>query len=183
MINIQTVSLRDILPPSIANDPTVAAAASALDAELQATTALISQLDIYGRSEEWTSEETDELAWEYHIDYYDPDLPLEQRRQLVVNAIPFHRRKATPSAVEDLITILFGSGKVEEWFEYGGAPYHFQVATDNPDVTTARAQEFIQAVESVKRLSAVLDRVVISQTEDLNLYFGGALHIGERLTV
>ncbi|MEK5181344.1 phage tail protein I [Paenibacillus sp. FSL R5-0928] len=183
MINIQAASLLDILPPSIASDPAIVAAATALDSELQAVTEEIRRLDIYGRSSEWTSAETDELAWQYHVDYYDPELPIEQRRQLVANAIPFHRRKATPSAVEDLITILFGEGKVEEWSEYGGSPFHFQVVTNNPDVTNDRAEEFIRAVESVKRLSARLDRVTISQTEDLELYFGGALHMGEIMRV
>ncbi|KGE20691.1 phage tail protein I [Paenibacillus wynnii] len=183
MINLQTVSLLDLLPQSIKNDPIMAAAAASIDAELQMTTAMIAKLDIFGRTEEWTDEETDELAWQYHVDYYDPDLSIEQKRLLVKNAIPFHRRKGTPSAVEDLISILFGEGKVEEWFEYGGDPHHFQVITNNSDVTNARAEEFIQAVDSVKRLSSVLDRVTISQVEDLNIYFGGALHMGEVMKV
>ncbi|MEK4882323.1 MULTISPECIES: phage tail protein I [Paenibacillus] len=183
MIDIHKLSLRDILPPSIANDPAIAAAAAALDTELQVTTSEIRKLDILGRSEEWSSEEVDELAWQYKPPYYDPELPLEQRRELVRTAIQFHRKKGTPRAVEDLVKLLFGEGRVEEWFEYGGRPYHFQVITNNADVTNARAQEFIQAVDSVKRLSVVLDRVTISQTEDLELYFGGALHMGEIMRV
>lgn len=183
MIDLKDVSLLDILPESIRSDPTVSAAAQAIDTELKVTTTMIRTLDIFGRVDEWTDAETDELAWQYHVDYYDPDLPLDQKRQLVANAIPFHRRKGTPSAVEDLIAILFGDGIVEEWWEYGGEPYHFQVQTNNADVTTIRAQEFIDAVESVKRLTAVLDRVTISQAEEMPLYFGGVIHIGEYLTI
>ncbi|MFC3802796.1 phage tail protein I [Cohnella sp. GCM10012308] len=183
MTEMQTVSLLELLPSSIRGDPAMAAAAGALDVQLQATAAMVSALDIFGRSAEWTDEETDELAWQYQPPYYDPDLPLDQRRALVRNAIPFHRKKGTPGAVEDLIALLFGEGAVEEWWEYGGDPHHFRVLTNNSEVTTTRAQEFIQAVDAVKRLSSVLDSVTISQSEPLQLYFGGVLHFGEQITI
>ncbi|OKP67565.1 phage tail protein [Paenibacillus sp. P3E] len=183
MTNIQTISLLDLLPPSIRHDPSMSAAAVALDTQLQKTTDMINTLNLFGRSEEWSDAETDELAWQYSPPYYDPDLPLEQKRMLIKNAIPFHRHKGTPGAVEDLIDILFGEGAVEEWWQYGGDPYHFRVLTNNPDVTTTRAEEFIAAVDAVKRLSAVLDSVTISQVEELPLYYGGFLHFGDHITI
>lgn len=183
MISITNVSLLDLMPQSIRNDPNISAAALALDAQLQQTTSMISALDIFGRVSGWTEEETDELAWQYNPPYYDPDLPLEQRRLLVQNAISFHRHKGTPGAVEDLIAILFGEGAVEEWWQYGGDPYHFRVITNNADITTTRAQEFYAAVDAVKRLSTVLDSVTITQAEELPLYFGGYLHFGEQITI
>lgn len=183
MIKLQTASLLDILPSNLKSDPDLSAAALAIDAELQSLAADISNLDLFSRYNVWTDTEVDELAWQYRPPYYDPDLPLEQKRLLVKNAIPFHRRKGTPAAVEDLITLLFGEGRVEEWFEYSGEPYHFQVITNNADVTTTRAEEFIRAVESVKRLSAVLDRVTISQVEELGLYFGGTIHMAEEFSI
>ncbi|WP_339220530.1 phage tail protein I [Paenibacillus sp. FSL H8-0332] len=183
MIKIQTVSLVDLLPVPIRNDPAMAAAAAALDIQLQETYRMIAGLDIFGRSAEWTNEETDELAWQFSPPYYDPDLPLEQKRLLIQNAIPFHRHKGTAGAVEDLIAILFGQGAVEEWWQYGGDPHHFRVVTNNADVTAERAQEFIAAVDAVKRLSAVLDSVTISQAEQLPFYFGGFLHFGEHITI
>lgn len=183
MINIQTVSMLDLLPPSIRSDPAMAAAAAALDVQLQETTSMITALDIFGRAAEWTEAETDELAWQYNPPYYDAGLPLDQKRTLVKNAIPFHRHKSTPKAVEDLIAILFGEGVVEEWWQYGGDPYHFRVLTNNPDVTNERAEEFISAVDAVKRLSAVLDSVTISQTEELPLYIGSFLHFGDYMII
>lgn len=182
MIDYQTVSMLDLLPPNLRSDPVLAAAAAAIDAEAQATAAEIRELDIYGRTEEWISEETDELAWQYRPPYYDSALPLEQRRELVKNAIPFHRTKGTPAAVEQLIALLFGEGDVEEWWQYGGDPYHFRVITNNADVTTSRAREFIQAVEAVKRLSTTMDSVTIAQTEPLDLYFAGFIHSGETIS-
>ncbi|AIQ20721.1 tail protein [Paenibacillus sp. FSL H7-0357] len=183
MINIQTVSLLDLLPHSIRNDPAITAAATALDKQLQVTTDMITSLNIFSRSTEWTNEETDQLALQYRPPYYDPELSVGQKRLLVNNAISFHRHKGTAGAVESLIKILFGEGSVEEWWEYGGDPYHFRVVTNNADVTTTRAQEFIEAVNAIKRLSTVLDSVTISQAETLPLYIGGFIHVGERIII
>lgn len=183
MINIQTVSLLDLVPSSIRNDPAIAAAATALDKQLQVTTDMITSLNVFSRSTEWTNEETDQLALQYRPPYYDPELSVGQKRLLVNNAISFHRHKGTAGAVENLIKILFGEGSVEEWWEYGGDPYHFRVVTNNADVTTTRAQEFIEAVNAIKRLSTVLDSVTISQAETLPLYIGGFIHVGERIII
>ncbi|MCY7486426.1 phage tail protein I [Paenibacillus alvei] len=183
MINIQQVNLLDILPSNLKSDPNIVAAAQAINTELRAVTEDIRKLSIYDRFNEWTDEETDELAWQYHVDFYDPALPLEQKRELVKNAIPWHRRKGTPSAVEELISTLFGEGKVEEWWEYGGQPFCFQVVTSNPEVTQERAQEFYRAVESVKRLSAKLEQVILSQTEKLQLYHGSAILVSENILI
>lgn len=183
MIDMKSVSLLDIIPSNIKDDPSVAAAALAIDAELKGITDEIQKLSIFSRSDEWTEEETDELAWQFHVDFYNPSLPIEQKRELVKNSIAWHRRKGTPSAVEELVSTLFGSGKVEEWWEYNGQPYHFRVLTDNPAVNNERAQEFIRAIQSVKRLTAKLDEVVISDNEQLPMYFGGAVLVYDRITV
>lgn len=183
MIDINQISMLDLLPPNLRGDPAFAAAAKALDSELQAINAEVRKLSIYDRYDEWTEEETDELAWQFHVDFYDPSLPLAQRRELVKNSIGWHRRKGTPSAVEELVATLFGEGKVEEWFEYGGDPFYFRVVTNNPEVTTARAQEFSRAVNSVKRLTARLERIVLGISEEVPLYYAGVLHMSEKMTV
>lgn len=91
--------------------------------------------------------------------------------------------KGTPSAVEELISTLFDEGRVEEWFEYGGEPYTFRVVTNNSSVTQDRAMEFIKALNSVKNARSWLDRVIITQMEDMQLYFAGIVHTGDNLTI
>ncbi|MGG4096214.1 phage tail protein I [Paenibacillus lautus] len=183
MTEISSVSMLDLLPPNLKRDPALAAAAKSIDEDLRSITAAISKLSRYDRLDELTDAEADELAWELHVDFYDTSLPLTQKRELVKNAIPFHRIKGTPAAVEDLITILFGEGKVEEWFEYGGEPGYYRVTTNNPEVTLDRAQEFYRAVASVRRLSAHLEEVILSQTESLQLYFGTGMVVNEHIII
>lgn len=183
MTDVKNMSLLDLLPTSIRYDPEVIDIAEALDEQVRVAVDEMYKLPLFSRLDELTDEEADELAWQFHVDFYDPTLPIEQKRELVKNAFKFHRRKGTPAAIEDLISILFGEGKVEEWFEYGGQPGRFQVITNNPAVTQERAEEFYRAIESVNRLSAKLERVILAQSEPLGLYFAGILRMGEKMTV
>lgn len=184
MTDIKSVSLLDLLPTSIRYDPKVIAFAKALDEQLREATDQIYQLPFFSRLDNLDDEEADALAWQLHVDFYDVTLPIEQKRELVKNAISFHRHKGTPAAVEELISILFGTGQVEEWFEYGGEPGYFRVRTSDPSATNERAQEFVQAIDSVKRLSAWLEAVILEETiEARDMYYGGMLHIGEFITI
>ncbi|MBB3132131.1 phage tail P2-like protein [Paenibacillus rhizosphaerae] len=183
MTDVRNMSLLDLLPTSIKYDPEVIAIAEALDEQVRVAVDEMYKLPLFSRLDELTDEEADELAWQFHVDFYDPTLPIEQKRELVKNAFKFHRRKGTPAAIEDLITILFGEGKVEEWFEYNGQPGRFRVITNNPAVTLERAQEFYRAIESVKRLSAHLEEVILSQTESLQLYFGTGMVVNEHIII
>jgi len=181
MINLQSASLLDVLPSHLRFDPQVSAAAQAIDAELQAITASIRKLSYFDRLDELTPDETDELAWQWHVDFYDPTLPFEQRRELVQNSYDWHRRKGTPSAVEELMTTIFGDGEVEEWFAYGGQRGYFRVITSNFSATTEHADRFLWAVNSVKNARSWLDSVIIRLVENTPVYFGTAVHTGDKI--
>ncbi|MDM5278792.1 phage tail protein I [Paenibacillus silvae] len=184
MNDIATVGLIGILPPNLQNDPSYRAAAMAIHEELAITNEAVRKLSLFDRLDTLNDDEADELAWQLHVDFYDVGLPIQQKRSLIKNAYLFHYAKGTPAAVEDLVAILFGSGQVEEWFEYDGDRGYFRVRTSDPTATNEKATEFIRAVNSVKRKSAWLEAVVIEETVHANdLYYGVAVHIGETITI
>lgn len=183
MTDLDNMSLLDLLPTSIRYDPKVIAYAEALDIELKEVKTEARKIPIFSRLDEIDDEEADQLAWGFNVSFYDVSLPIEQKRELVKNAYRFHRKKGTPAAVEELITILFGYGKVEEWFEYGGQPGYFRVITNNPEVTQEKAQEFIKAVDSIKRGTAHLETVILAQSETIHVYNGFAIHVGKNIRI
>lgn len=183
MINLSEVSLLQLLPHSIRSDPKVAAAAQALDAEYAQITTDISELSIYTRLDSITSEEADALAWQFHVDFYDPSLPLESKRSLVKNSLAWHRRKGTPSAIEELIVAIFGDGQVQEWYEFGGDPGTFRITTSNKDITETQAQQLIDAIDTVKNARSHLDIIQELTADNLQLYYGFVVHTGEYLTL
>jgi len=61
----------------------------------------------------------DILAWQFHVDFYDPTRDLEFRKGLVQMSISWHRRKGTVSLVQEVVDTFWpGIAFIEEWFQY-----------------------------------------------------------------
>lgn len=183
MIDIGHIRLIDLIPANLHEDENVRAAAEAIDAELHEVSKLMPGVAILHHIDTLDEQWIDELAWQFHVDFYDPTLPIEQKRQLVKNSLAWHKRKGTPSAVNELITTIFGSGEVQEWFQYGGKPGYFKVTTSDPSATNERAQEFLAAINSVKNTRSWLETIEITRTGSMNLHFGFVMHSGKRLFI
>lgn len=138
--------------------------------------------DYGGHMSEWaaiedmTKAELDELAWELNIQWYEPDSSIEIKRQIVKNSDLIQQKLGTKKAVETVITTYFGNGNVTEWFEYGGAPGHFKIESNNPSVTNENMEKFLRILEKVKRKSAHLDEININLSADAYIYAGIAYH-------
>lgn len=178
MINLEESRVLSLLPPMLQKDSDIIAAATALDKSTRTTYHLINKLNFVVDPNLTDHQLLDAVAADFHVDFYDKSFPVEIKQKLIEESMILHMEKGTGKAVEDLITAVFGEGMVEEWFEYGGQPYHFKVITNNPSATNERAHEFIRALESVKRKSAVLESVNILQSESMNLYVGTVVHTG-----
>ena len=175
--------MAELLPPNVAQDVTVLTAAESLDGELRAVTDAIDECVFLARINKQPGAVLDLLSWCFHVDFYDPTLPIEVKRQLIRNAIPWHRRKSTPEAVEEVITAVFGDGIVTEWWEYGGEPYHFKVETFNTATTNEQAAEFLRALNSVKNARSWLESIELTLGDDFSLYFGGVVHSGDHMEI
>jgi phage tail P2-like protein len=71
----------------------------------------------------------DLLAWQFHCDFYSPELSIETKQELIIKSLDWHTRKGTPSVMEEIVSTVFSKAKIQEWFEYGGLPYMFRIAT------------------------------------------------------
>lgn len=98
----------------------------------------------------------DELAWQFHVDYYDKSADIQTKKNLVKQSIRIHRTKGTPQAVLDLLSTAFPADTILlEWFDYGGEPYHFKIITSGFDGYDK--EKFLQALNSVKNARSYLD--------------------------
>lgn len=183
MVTIKNVDLLSLQTSYMKQDPTTQAMCSALNPQFQLLADEVKACLIMSRVNKLDSVALDELAWQLHIDWYDANADIEVKRQLIKNAIKVHRYRGTPYAVEQVIQDYFGDGHVEEWFEYGGEPYHFRVVTSNSSVTGEQAEQFAMAVEKVKNIRSRLEQVIVSMSAEMQIYFGNVLHIGDQITV
>lgn len=182
MADIQDVSLIDAAPPNIAEDPECAAILNAASAAFRKLAEKAERLILLPNIDKQPSEIVDELAYHYHVDFYDASLPLETRRELVKNHNEWHRIKGTPAAVERIIQTVFGSGHLVEWFEREGMePYTFEVHTNNAEAAGEKIQQFTAAVNAVKNVRSHMTRIVIDETESGTVYVGAAIAIHDKV--
>ena len=160
MNDLEKISLLQLLPSNLAKIDDIRQAASALDAELQKVTKNIKHCLLYPRLEELSEAEIDLLAWQFHVDFYEPiGMDIETKRKLVKESIAWHRIKGTPAAVAQLVSAVFGPSWTKEWFEYGGKPYHFRVVTENVTTDKAQLKLMYDAIYAAKNVRSVLDNI------------------------
>ena len=158
MIEMETAFLRDVMPQNLLEDVGVRNAADAIDTELKKISVLYIECLLISRIDELPSDIINILARQWHVDFYDDTLPIETRRNLVKQSIAWHRIKGTKAAVEAVIRTAFNTGRVTEWFEYGGDPYHFKVdiiESDDLDIEVIR--QVMKAIYETKNTRSWLD--------------------------
>lgn len=177
---------RDLLVHSIAADPTMRAAADALDAAFNKSVRAIPDVllfarlandsgfvtpvpmlsamtrlsDLSGGLAELPSDVLDMLAWQLHVEGYEAAVDVQAKRQLIQGSLLLHRRKGTPWAVKNaLVTALRLPVTVQEWFDYGGRPYFFRVRQDvtGTPYTETSAEHSIRIIFDQKNVRSWLD--------------------------
>lgn len=174
MINLPNLKLEDLIPSSIKNDSEIIAISRALDKQMQEVTNLIIETVIIPRIDELNEDMIDILAWQFHVDFYEPlGLSLDKKRQLVKNSIKCHQRKGTKSVLEEIINLLFfDKFKIYEWFEYNGEPYFFKIESTNHIINQSFFEELIRAIYAVKNTRSWLELIKIIRKFKFELKIG-----------
>lgn len=148
------------LPQPLTHDPKMIALATAAAEELLTVSGLMDNVLIYSRIDDLPEDLVDVLAYDFHVDWYDYSYPLQAKRDLLKSSVRVHKKMGTKYAIEKALSALYPESEVEEWFEYGGEPGHFQIVCDvtNSRIVASLA-DIIRAVKLYKRLSAHLDGV------------------------
>ena len=173
---LQSTSLLDILPQNLLADAQIYAAARALDDELQKVTAATRDALILPRIDELSEEVIDLLAWQWSVDFYDELKSLAEKRNAVKQSIAMHRIKGTRRAVELALHMVYTSGEVSEWFEYGGRPYYFRVRFISPEtIRLEDVDRVIRIINMVKNTRSWLEGIGFSRPVRIGMYHGAAV--------
>ena len=113
----------------------------------------------------------DLLAIEMRTQYYDEELEVEKKRVIIKNTLTWYQYAGTPSAVEELVKVVFGEGEVLEWFQYGGEPFHFKIVT-NADLMPGANVLFDNMIKKVKNTRSVLESIRISRENTQEIFAG-----------
>lgn len=163
-MKLNETEISKILPSSLQADKNVVyASKAATDSINKVTTETVNEL-IMSRIDELPEPVVNSLAWQLHVDTYSEDLDISQKRELVKNAIKDHKYKGTSWAVKSVVKVLLGYAKVEEWFEYGGSPFHFRVnGASGPIPNGDKLQSLVDAIYEAKNVRSWLDGVAFQR--------------------
>lgn len=189
MISIYDVSLLDLLPDSLKQDPQVVAMAKAFDKELQAIAKQLDQGTLLARIDELPEAALDHLLWQFHITFNEGlglANTVEEKRGLLKKAIEIHRLKGTKAALEMVLEMLNMRGIISEWFEYEGDPYHFKIEiieVTNKGLSGEVLFLLDKLVEEYKNIRSWLEAVNIYLTGSGGLNIANIVQSGEFITV
>lgn len=161
MVNYFDGQITDILPENLAKKPEVQALGYALQQGCRLLYNCSKRLYIYSNLDNQPEEVIDLMAAELRTQFYGSNLDIEKKKQLVRNTLTWYMTAGTPAAIEGLLSTVFGWGRIEEWFEYGGRPYYFK-----PVIGIEASQEeiniFLKYLKLVKNARSWLDAMVYS---------------------
>ena len=169
MIKFYDSNIINILPVSLAEKEKTQALGYALQRATQRLLEHCSSISVYAAIDLASESVLDLLAAELNTQYYDDQLSLEAKRNLVKNTMIWYMNAGTPAAVEELVSIVFGSGSVQEWWEYGDKPYYFKVVTDSL-LTPEMIEKFSSMIRRVKNTRSWLRAIEVHRNAHAKMY-------------
>lgn len=176
MIRYQDAELTSVLPTHLKDDCDIQAISYAFQmatkktiyyAELSSLLASIDKLD---------EGLLDLIALELGTQYYSEGMEIEKKRKLIKNTLAWYKKAGTPSAVAELIEVVFGEGKIVEWFDYTEPPYtpHTFEITTNATTTEEMIDYFLSIIKRVKNTRSHIRRILSRRRVDTATYTGTA---------
>ncbi|WP_241747192.1 phage tail protein I [Lysinibacillus sphaericus] len=180
-----TSLIKKLLPYSLQKDPFTIALAEAFEIQMNQLYDEFRDISNLYLLMHAPSLLVDFLAYEKHVDFYQ-GLTLEEKKNVVRNALHVHRKKGTKSALLRVFELLNLEGKIDEWFEYGGDPYYFKARIDVSDrgvddATIKLLERLIKTYKNNRSWLEVLDIILTSRQNKVHV--GTATLTGEEIVV
>lgn len=173
-------NLLNVLPDVLRQDEKMLALATGVAEILTARPTEIEQNMLYQHIDTLPEDLLDQLAHDFGVSWWDNDWDIEQKRATFRESWHVRRHLGTKYAVELALSTSFGSGKVQEWFEYGGEPNHYRIFDVDIRQVNDNIRTFLQILEVVSRKSAVLDSIRAISVRELILYFGAVMSVTKK---
>ncbi|WP_432702483.1 phage tail protein I [Lysinibacillus sphaericus] len=180
-----TSDVLKLLPHSLRQDPVFIAIAEAIEIQLNQAYREAESISNLVNIDAIPGELLDLLAFEKHVDFYQSNLPIEQKRNLVKSSISLHRKKGTPAAIQEVFKKLALDSKLKEWFQYGGEPYYFKIEVNIKDksVSEETFSSLITMINEYKNTRSHLEKIDVFFTTSCQTYIGACSIFGEEISV
>ena len=173
--------IKDLSPPSIRE---LQHLVDTFDTSFEELKRHIINVLIYPRIDEIEDEKLlDLLAWQFHIEGYDQAQTIQEKRNLIKNAIELYRYKGTPYAIKKLFKALGLDASLQEWFDYNGYPYKFKVFVKNIIQDEGTYRRLTELINEYKNVRSWLDAICFHREYRQTLYHAFAQKDGKHYQI
>lgn len=182
MIKLQDVLLTDILP-DVFSDAAKTRAFALAERDMRRMIYVYAQnVMFYQNLSVLDDSVLDLMAAELKTQYYSSALDREAKVRLIQNTMRWHMLAGTRTAVEELVTTVFESDGVKEWFEYGGDPFYFKINTEL-DFSSDIFSVFRDMIKKVKPTAVTLEHVLLKKDLFLPMQVQCGTAVEESVTI
>ncbi len=177
MIRFEDGELLNLLPVSMAKDIETQCISYALQRQIQRIIYHASRTRTVAMIDMLPETVLDVLATELRTPYYQEDMSIDTKRNIIKRTLLWHTRAGTPSAVEELIEVVFGEGSIVEWFNYDEPPYTpatFDIIT-NAQMTEDMAEYFLSIILRVKNTRSHIRRILVTRKMEMDERVGAGV--------
>ena len=150
--------------------PEVEAISYALQMAVIRVMAAAEKTKCYSDIEKLNDDTLDYFAVEMRTMYYNQSFPIDKKRAIIKNTLNWYTKGGTPSAVKELLDVAFGTGDLEEWFDYGGDPFHFAaVIPVSEGEAVGNMNLFRELIQKIKNERSHCDELILEERTALKL--------------
>ncbi|MBS7328939.1 MAG: phage tail protein I [Oxalobacter sp.] len=152
---LETITLSDILPPSILIDANMQASGLAVDPELRRIAQALDTPVLLKRIDSLTSAQLDHLSRQYDATWRD-SWPISRKRSVLKATIANKRLVGTVQAVRNALAAISSTMTMTEWWQTTpkGEPHTFTITATMSDVAggtdTETQEDLIKQIDSAK---------------------------------
>lgn len=169
MIKFKDGQLTDILPVAMKQGIETQCISYAMQQQTKRIMQLADRTRTVAVIDELPEKILDVLAVELRTPYYQEGMDIDTKRSIIKKTLLWHTKAGTPSAVTELITIVFGEGGIVEWFDYDEPPYTpgtFDIVT-SARLTEEISEYFLSIIQRVKNTRSHIRRVLIERSMEM----------------
>lgn len=166
--------IEQLFPAFLLADKNGYAMAKAIEAGLRYyLSAVQTGLDTLQNVDKMPEWRLDEMAQELNC-LYDYNADIEAKRRWIKDATPLFYSYGTPKAIYNFLEGFFDQVELEEYWQYGGEPFHFRV-TVSGEWTDANEAWLRRAVAAAKNVRSVLDDIAVGSGTTIVVRGEGAI--------
>lgn len=158
MVKVQNGGIKDILPPNLISPETLSISYAMENAQKRMMEFALS-LHLYAEIEQVPDHVLDLLALEMRTQYYEQTMPRKMKERLVMQTLAWYMHAGTPSILDEFLGTVLEGGYTEEWYTYGGRPYHFKAyaLTGDNELHLGYGTKVKRSIEAYKNIRSRLE--------------------------